>query len=429
MRKKYYLRAVVTSLTVLLLTVGMTVGSAFADTGLTQRSLPPASGLLEPDSPTPELPSEDPTPTPPAESTPTPPTETTPTPPAESTPTPPAESTPTPTTPPGEDPSLTLSDDSNFLLMDGVPILARLRIFSTNVTITLDEDYSVPGFDGYWIDAGAVIPFTISVDEGHKISRLTPSSGTLNYLDEYDTYELTTPATLGPIAITIRAEEITDITPDSSPTPTPSGNGGSGQMQGDAFVIEDEGSTISLPYKPERSKYIVFDKQLITEGDEFTIAISSIDKDVDYEVHYYSLTYTDGVDVPLQGPATISISLPEGRNPAFTKVYAINTGIGTITQLDSKGSSDGKAVEFETYRPGYYVITYSKPAGPLNPTATPTVTPVPTKPPTPTEAPPAQAPAPPEGNPATSFLMTLLYMIGTFGLGAAAYFYIIKPKK
>ncbi len=411
MRKKYYIRAVVTCLTVLLLTVGI----AFADTNDETNSV--TDELLGPaeTTPTPEQPSEGTTP----------PAETTPTPPVEATPTPPDESTPTPTTPPVEEPTLTLSSNSNFLLMDGVPILAKLRINATNATVMLDEDYSVPGFDGYWVDAGAVIPFTVSVEEDYLLSPPTASSGTLVYLDEYGIYELTTPTTLGPIVLTVNAEPI--ATPSLSPTPTPSGSGGTGQMQGDSFVLEDEGTTISLPYKPERSKYIVFDKQLITEGDEFTIAISSIDKDVAYEVHYYSLTYTDGVDVPLQGPATITIPLPDGWNPGFTKVYAINAGIGTITLLDSNGTSNGKAIYFTTYRPDYYVITYTQPKGPIKPTATPTSEP--TKAPTPTEAPPAQAPAPPEGNPTTSFLMTLFYMIGTFGLGAAAYFYIIKPKK
>lgn len=407
--KRYFTRI---SLLVLILLLFTSVAQATLGEDETELSpLEPTETVTQPtETPTP---SENPTPTDEPTVTPEVPT------PTEDPAGTPEGLTPTPTEEP-EDDTLTLSPDGGYLTMGGEPILAKLRFETSRSAVEPDDDYSILGFDNLWFQEGSSITFTIVVAKGYEVTNVTTTAGTVQYLEDYGIYELQT--SFEPTLVTVETAPISDL----SPTPTEAPD-----LEGPFELGGNNTSdlTISIPYTPSRYEDLVLGKEVVRGGDEYIIALSSIDKDALFEMHHYSLTYLHDTDVLLHEPATLTTRVPDGWDATQTRLYSINSSLGTMSLVDTTVSEDGTSLCFKTSTLGYYAMVYM-PGEEVTPS--PTSTPAPTNTPIPTltVAPEPEAPAPkaPSGDSTTSLIIALIFVIAAFaGGGIAFYFYVYKP--
>ncbi len=327
--------------------------------------------------------------------------------------------TPTPTL---DDTTLTLSQDGGYLTLGGEAILAKLRFETSRSAVEPDDDYSILGFDNLWFQEGSTITFTIVVAKGYEVTSVTTTAGTVQYLENYNIYELQT--SFEPTLVTVETAPISEL----SPTPTEAPN-----LEGPFEMAGNNTSDLSIfiPYTPSRHEDLVLDKEVVLGGDEYIIALSSIDKDALFEMHRYSLTYTDGTDVLLREQATLTTRVPDGFRAAHTQLYSINSSLGTMSLVNTTLNEDGTGLCFKTSSLGYYAMVYlpgEEVTSSPTPTPAPTNTPTPTPTPIPTVAPEATAPKAPSGDSTTSLIIALIFVIVAFvGGGVAFYFYVYKP--
>ncbi len=327
----------------------------------------------------------------------------------------------TPTeTPVPDDDTLYLSPDGGYLTLGGEKLFAKLRFEASRAVVEPDDDYTILGFDSQWFSEGTVLTFTIVVAKGYTVSNVTTSAGVLTYLEQYGVYELIT--SFEPTLITVETLPINELSPTPSVTETPS--------SGDPLILDaavGEGLSIRIPYTPANSEDLVLGKYTYRAGDEYIIALSSIGKEDVFELHEYTLTYgSDHSDVLLHTPATLTISLPDDWDASLTRLYSINSSLGTMSPVATTIGADGKSLCLDTATFGFYALVYSPGAA----TPTPTFTPTPTLTPIPTAAPMPEVPAPetPSDSSATALVVALVFVLVTLlGAGTAFYLLVYKP--